>query len=90
MGPQESLGFAIHATAAITTGSEIRELAGLMPKDGRAKHSEVSCIRPSSEHNQSSRVQRVLFGPIRFINHICDKPNAEVSYKLCLVNKWSN
>lgn len=82
MGPTKTLGFAIRAATDIAKGTELRELAGLMPKDGRAKHSEVSCIRPSSEHNQSSRVQRILFGPIRFLNHICDNPNAEVQFKL--------
>ncbi len=44
---------------------------------------EVSCIRPSEDHNQSSRVERVLFGPIRFLNHICGNPNTEVRFTLC-------
>ena len=78
-----ALGFAIRAATDIAEGTELRELVGLMPRDGRARHSEVSCIRPSSEHNQSSRVQRVLFGPIRFLNHICSNPNTEVRLTLC-------
>lgn len=82
MGPAGTLGFAVHAATNMAKGHEIRELAGLMPKDGRAKHSEVSRIRPASDQNQSGRVERVLFGPIRFINHVCETPNAEVSCKL--------
>ena len=83
MGVTKALGFAIRAATDIAEGTELRELVGLMPRDGRARHSEVSCIQPSSEHNQSSKVQRVLFGPIRFLNHICGNPNTEVRLTLC-------
>jgi len=76
MGPLDTLGFAVHAVAAIQKEQVIRELVGLMPKDNKAIHSGLSCITPSSYHNQSTRVVRILFGPIRFI---CMMPNVEVS-----------
>lgn len=82
MGVTETRGFAIHAAKAIEKGHAIHELIGLMPKDGKAKHSEVSSVKPSVYHNQSTRVERVLFGPIRFLNHICSTPNTEVISQL--------
>lgn len=80
LGQEETLGFAIHATKPIPKGLHIHELMGLMPGDNKWPSSEVSRIKPSSVHNQSNRVERVLFGPIRFVNHICTTPNIEVLY----------
>ena len=78
MGQAGTLGLAIHATRSIPEGQRIHELVGLMPSDNRWPSSDVSRIKPSSAHNQSRRVERVLFGPIRFVNHVCATPNVEV------------
>ncbi|KAF8970779.1 hypothetical protein BDZ97DRAFT_1651914 [Flammula alnicola] len=77
LGPERITGFAIHANRMIKKGEQIYELVGLMPKDNKTKHSELSCVKPNPSQNQSPRVERVLFGPIRFINHVCEIPNAE-------------
>ena len=79
LGQEETLGFAIHATRPIPKGLRISELVGMMPSDNKWPSSDVSRIKPSAAHNQSNRVERVLFGPIRFVNHICAMPNVEVN-----------
>jgi hypothetical protein len=79
MGVEDTLGFAIHAVMPIKSQQVIYELVGLKPGDGKAENSQVLDIKPSPNPNQSTDVKRLLFGPIRFINHICSMPNAEVS-----------
>jgi hypothetical protein len=79
MGCSGERGFAIHARRAIQENEVIHELIGMMPLDNDTPHSRLSEITPHPAHNQSAQDPRILFGPIRFINHLCLHFNAEVS-----------
>lgn len=78
MGCNGERGFAIHARRSIQKNEVIYELIGMMPLDNNSPHSRLSEITPHPAHNQSPQDLRILFGPIRFINHLCLHFNAEV------------
>ena len=78
MGNNGERGFAIHARRTIQKNEVIHELIGMMPLDNDTPHSRLSEITPHPVHNQSHEDPRILFGPIRFINHLCLHFNAEV------------
>ena len=78
MGHNKERGFSIHARCAIQKNQVIHELIGMMPLDNDSPHSRLSEITPHPAHNQSPQNLRILFGPIRFINHLCLHFNAEV------------
>lgn len=69
--------FGIFATEKIPAHTIIYELMGLMAQNPYEHHSDLSEIyaHPDQKKGQGPRV---LFGPIRFINHECRKSNAEV------------
>lgn len=70
--------FGVEACRKFCKGEYIYELVGLEPIDGSARHTELSVIVPHIDQGEALE-PRVLFGPIRFINHHCKKYNVEVS-----------
>jgi hypothetical protein len=78
MGPHSQKGFGIFANVLIRKGEEIPELIGLMPQDNRAPHSELSAVTVAAHQDQPEGEERVLIGPIRMVNHLCQNFNAEV------------
>ena len=87
LGPSKNIGFAIHARRLIRKGEAIPELIGMMPMDNDTPHTNLSSIQPHFSQNQDHRSERVLFGPIRFINHLCINFNAEVSFPFFLISR---
>jgi len=86
-GPNKNIGFAIHARRSIVKDEMIPELIGMMPMDNKTPHTNLSSIQPHIAQNQHHRSERVLFGPIRFINHLCINFNAEVSIPVFLISQ---
>jgi len=75
--------FGIRAAREIKKNDIIHELIGLMPMDNETPHTRISEITPSSGQNQPTDALRILFGPMRFVNHLCSNSNASVSHPLC-------
>jgi len=78
LGSDQTRGFAVVATCEILKDATVHELIGMMPSDGKTPDSDLSAIRPHPDSNQSAGVRRILFGPARFINHMCKSYNAAV------------
>ncbi len=72
------LGFSIFAARDIKLHEAIYELTGAMPSDSEAQHSQLSAITPHQNHSLPDLAPRILFGPARFINHLCKNFNVEV------------
>jgi len=70
--------FGVLASRKFFPGEFIYELVGLVPIDGLASHTELSVTMPHIDQGETVE-PRVLFGPIRFINHHCDEYNVQVS-----------
>jgi hypothetical protein len=71
------LGFGVRAAQKIHKGDYIYELSGMLATDNDTPHTRLSETIPFGGASQD---QRVLFGPIRFVNHRCVHFNAEVSF----------
>ncbi|KAF9522475.1 hypothetical protein CPB83DRAFT_899611 [Crepidotus variabilis] len=71
ISPDKVKGFAIHSTKFIPKDFTIKELVGLMPYDNNTAHTRLSEITPAPSQDQQLGQVRILFGPIRFINHLC-------------------
>lgn len=71
-------GFGIEASVDLSKGEIIYELAGLTATDSKTPHSELSAIMTHPSQGMVEK-SRILFGPIRFVNHLCSNFNAEVS-----------
>jgi hypothetical protein len=71
MGSPGIRGFGIVASVPLLAGEYIYELTGLLSVDGNAEHTRLSEIRAADN------TVRILFGPLRMLNHDCN-PNAEV------------
>jgi len=69
--------FGVKACRVFHVGEFIYELAGLVPKDNLADHSNLSCILTHVDQAEPLE-DRVLFGPIRLINHHCTGSNIQV------------
>jgi hypothetical protein len=65
--------FGITARVDLEENKCLFELAGLVPIDDNAEHTSLSEI-----HRSNHRQARLLAGPIRYINHVCGPPNAQV------------
>jgi len=78
MGQEDNLGFAIYATRHIKGGDPIYELIGAMPGNSKTPHSGLSTITPHPDQALPNLAPRFLFGPVRFINHLCQNFNVEV------------
>ena len=76
VGPD--LGFSIYAARNIKYHEAIYELTGAMPGDSETQHSQLSAITPHQNHSLPDLAIRILFGPARFINHLCKNFNVEV------------
>ena len=87
MGPNHLKGFSIIARRDLQPGELIYELVGLIPKDNQAAHTQLSEIIPHPSQVKRARKPRILFGPIRFINHDCQAINADVSFILLTLQK---
>jgi hypothetical protein len=74
----DELGFGVRATRLIVKGEYLYELSGLLAIDNNTPHTRLSESTPFG-FGDSSQDVRVLFGPIRFVNHQCIGFNAEVS-----------
>lgn len=70
------LGFGVRATRPIVKGEYLYELSGLLAIDNDTPHTRLSESTPFGDLPQDVRI---LFGPIRFVNHQCIGFNAEVS-----------
>lgn len=81
--------FGVQASRKFCKGEYIYVLVGLMPTDSLAKHTELSAMVPHKDQEETME-SRVLFGPIRFINHHCEMYNVEVSKWLSLGAKMSS
>jgi hypothetical protein len=77
----QQLEFGVRAARAISEGEYVYELSGLLAIDNDTPHTRLS---ESTPFGGSSQDNRVLFGPIRFVNHQCADFNAEVSRLHCL------
>lgn len=73
---REAWTFGIFATEKIPAGIFLYELMGLMAENPYQKHSDLSEVYPHPAQNKGQS-PRVLFGPIRFVNHECQS-NCEV------------
>jgi hypothetical protein len=60
------------ASVPLLAGEYIYELTGLLSVDGHATNTRLS------EYRADDNTARILFGPLRMLNHDCS-PNAEVS-----------
>jgi hypothetical protein len=67
----------MEASRAFRPGEYIYELAGLVPTDNLAEHTNLSVITPHVDQGEVLE-PRVLCGPIRFINHHCVSHNVQV------------
>ncbi|KDR65286.1 hypothetical protein GALMADRAFT_148808 [Galerina marginata CBS 339.88] len=78
LGHANQKGFAIYANKDIIQGEYIEELLGLMPEDRAEKYTDLSTITPHTDNcNDGSFEEKLLIGPIRFINHRCVSYNVE-------------
>lgn len=78
LGQEGNLGFAIYANRDIKCQESIYELIGAMPVDAETPHSGLSAIDPHPDQDLADGDSRFLFGPARFINHLCKDFNVEV------------
>lgn len=78
MGAEREKGSAIHARKNIQKNQTIYELIGMMPHDNDTANTHLSEITPVPGQDQSLGELRILFGPIRFVNHLCRDFNAAV------------
>ena len=79
--PNGPRGFGIVARRFIQKGEYIYELPGMIAKTSQPNiQSNLSIMLPHPRQNQGSEA-RVFFGPLRFVNHICDGPNITVSWQ---------
>jgi hypothetical protein len=80
VGPGGPRGFGIVARRFIQEKEYIYELPGMIAKNARPRiQSRLSIITPHYRQNQGSE-GRILFGPLRFVNHICKGFNIVVSF----------
>ena len=70
--------YGILATRDIKKNDIIYELIGLMPIDNDTPHTRMSEITANPCQNQPIDALRILFGPMRLVNHSCTKSNAAV------------
>jgi len=78
MGLGDQRGFGIIATRAIQQNELIYELPGMIASSARpAIQSSLSIIIPHRCQEQGTE-ERVLFGPLRFVNHMCNGSNIMV------------
>lgn len=86
MGEQDHsvLGFGVRAAQNIQKGDYIYELSGLLAADGATPHTRLSESIPFGNAGQD---RRVLFGPIRFVNHLCVHFNAEVRLHISYISQ---
>ncbi|KAJ7840174.1 hypothetical protein B0H14DRAFT_3458263 [Mycena olivaceomarginata] len=68
LNPDSAREMAIHAKHEIAQGECVYELAGQLAADAasKSKHTDLSTMR------SCDRTKRILFGPIRWVNHHCD------------------
>ena len=72
-------GFGIVAKRFIKEGEYIFELPGMIAKTSTPYlQTQLSLIIPHRCQKQGTK-ERVLFGPLRFVNHICKESNVTVS-----------
>jgi len=71
MGLDGSRGFGILAQRTIQENEYIYELPGMIAKSARPSiQSNLSIIIPHHCQKQGTE-ERVFFGPLRFVNHLC-------------------
>jgi len=79
MGSGGPRGFGIIARRAIQKNEYIYELPGMIAKTSRPSiQSKLSIIIPHHRQRQGTE-ERVFFGPLRFVNHLCEGYNIMVS-----------
>lgn len=78
MGRTQDWGFGLFARRPIAKGSTVWEAVGMCPVDGSSSHSELSCIKTAEGQNLPAGSERVMYGPLRMVNHRCRTFNAEV------------
>jgi len=79
IGPNGPRGFGITARRFIQKGEYLYELPGMIAKTSRPNiQSNLSIIIPHHRQQQGSE-ERVLFGPLRFVNHVCEGSNITAS-----------
>ena len=77
--PNSPRGFGIIAQWFIQKEEYIYELSSMITKTSQPDiQSNLSIIYPHHWQNQGSK-ERLFFGPLKFVNHICDGPNITVS-----------
>jgi hypothetical protein len=69
--------FGVRACRDFLAGEYVYELAGLVPTDSSADHAGLSAIMTHVDQGETLE-SRVLFGPIRFVNHHCTASNVQV------------
>ena len=80
IGPHGPRGFGIIAQRSIQKNEYIYELPGMIAKTSRPSiQSNLSIIIPHHRQRQGTE-ERVFFGPLRFVNHMCKEYNIMVSY----------
>ena len=85
IGPNGPRGFGITARRFIQKGEYLYELPGMIAKTSRPNiQSNLSVIIPHTRQEQGSE-GRVLFGPLRFVNHLCEGSNVTASLQFFLV-----
>jgi hypothetical protein len=78
MGPGQGYGFGLFARCDLPANYVIWEAIGMVPGDNLTAHSSLSCIKTCQGQNQRPGSERILYGPLRLVNHRCRTFNAEV------------
>jgi len=82
IGPGGPRGFGIISRRFIQKNEYIYELPGMIAKSSRPSiQSKLSIIVPHHGQKQGKE-ERVLFGPLRFVNHICEGYNITASLQI--------
>ncbi|KAF5335574.1 hypothetical protein D9611_003080 [Ephemerocybe angulata] len=68
-------GFSLFARRDIPKGSYVWEAMGMVPADNASTSTLLSTTETTAEQNQPSGEERVLYGPVRMINHRCKTYN---------------
>ncbi|KII86353.1 hypothetical protein PLICRDRAFT_43942 [Plicaturopsis crispa FD-325 SS-3] len=77
MGPERTNQFAVVASAPIPGGVTVYEMLGLMAINDDCPHTNLSVMLPDPMQT-GHQGPRIMIGPLRFVNHICEGANAEI------------
>ncbi|KAJ3515190.1 hypothetical protein NMY22_g14514 [Coprinellus aureogranulatus] len=77
MGPDRAFGFGLFARQPIPANTELWEGLGVMPYDNSTPTTNLSLITVADGQDQRPGLARILYGPMRMVNHLCRTYNSE-------------